>query len=110
MISWHRRGNIHEGLTLEQSQCLVRACPTEDKTNGFFVAYFERHVPSEATKKRNRNKRRALKRKGNSNIDTNNGLCIDGNEAPLNNVIQREGEGEVECSMDGPLKKKIKTK
>lgn len=38
---WKRRGHKINGLTLEQSQCLIRA-DRDDETNGFFVAYFER--------------------------------------------------------------------
>ncbi|KAI2511060.1 Pfam Nol1 Nop2 Fmu [Fragilaria crotonensis] len=38
---WKRRGHEVEGLTTEQSKCLIRA-DRGDETNGFFVAYFER--------------------------------------------------------------------
>lgn len=38
---WERRGRTIEGLTSEQSKCLIRA-DRDDATNGFFVAYFER--------------------------------------------------------------------
>jgi 25S rRNA (cytosine2278-C5)-methyltransferase len=36
---WKRRGHDHEGLTKEQSQCLIRCLP-EDGLNGFFVTLF----------------------------------------------------------------------
>jgi len=38
---WERRGNQVEGLTSEQTKCLIRA-DRDDDTNGFFVSYFER--------------------------------------------------------------------
>ena len=42
---WKRRGHEVEGLTAEQSQCLIRA-DRDDETNCFFVAYFERRDSS----------------------------------------------------------------
>jgi putative methyltransferase len=45
---WKRRGQVVEGITKEQAQCMIRADRADD-TNGFFVAYFERkgsvHTP-----------------------------------------------------------------
>jgi putative methyltransferase len=38
---WKRRGQVVEGITKEQAQCMIRADRGDD-TNGFFVAYFER--------------------------------------------------------------------
>jgi hypothetical protein len=46
--NWSRRGLIETpdgrptNLTEEQAACLVRTDPSEDRTNGFFVARFER--------------------------------------------------------------------
>ena len=39
---WTRRGHLVDGLTIEQTNCMIRA-QVEDDTNGFFVAYFERN-------------------------------------------------------------------
>ena len=39
---WKRRGFEANGLTKEQSECLIRINGMEDDTNGFFVSYFER--------------------------------------------------------------------
>lgn len=40
---WRRRGHVTAGLTQEQADCLIRADGLKgDKTNGFFVSYFER--------------------------------------------------------------------
>ena len=39
---WHRRGWEQAGLSKEQADALVRVDPHADKTNGFFVALFER--------------------------------------------------------------------
>lgn len=39
---WHRRGLAVAGADERQAACMVRADPTEDQTNGFFVAVFER--------------------------------------------------------------------
>ncbi|MES1914999.1 MAG: hypothetical protein MHM6MM_007008 [Cercozoa sp. M6MM] len=55
--AWKRRGLASfdwSGLTPEQqhcdlSECLVRACPQNDRTNGFFVAVFERIPGYEVT-------------------------------------------------------------
>ncbi|KAI0243538.1 hypothetical protein L0F63_005398 [Massospora cicadina] len=40
--SWPRRGIASARLNQEQAKCLVRCDPTQDATNGFFVALFER--------------------------------------------------------------------
>eukprot|EP00934_Nitzschia_sp_Nitz4_P006363 Nitzschia sp. Nitz4//scaffold5_size260463//138958//140505//NITZ4_000989-RA/size260463-processed-gene-0.78-mRNA-1//1//CDS//3329555361//6353//frame0 len=39
---WKRRGLACDGLSKEASDALVRVHPDEDRTNGFFVACFER--------------------------------------------------------------------
>jgi putative methyltransferase len=39
--AWARRGCAHEGLSAEESACLIRCLP-EDGMNGFFVALFRR--------------------------------------------------------------------
>lgn len=60
------------GLDEAQAACLVRADPTEDETNGFFVAVFQREVGGNASgdgfnttgsKRRNRHKNRDKKAK-----------------------------------------------
>ncbi len=42
LAHWKRRGFEADGLTKEESKCLIRANGMEDDTNGFFVSYFER--------------------------------------------------------------------
>ncbi|CAM9676915.1 unnamed protein product, partial [Choristocarpus tenellus] len=39
---WHRRGVSGNGVSDDQAQCMVRADPFEDQTNGFFVALLSR--------------------------------------------------------------------
>ncbi len=54
--SWLRRGVSHQGLSQQQSDCLVRCDPGTDRTNGFFVALFVRDfdLASVGCKKRKR--------------------------------------------------------
>ena len=42
--TWKRRGLPVEGLVSEQFQSLIRVDPSEDETNGFFVACFQRRI------------------------------------------------------------------
>ncbi len=51
MPTWPRRGVAHPDLSVEQSQCLVRACPRTDATHGFFVACFQRPAQTTTTTK-----------------------------------------------------------
>lgn len=65
---WPRRGLAVSGLDDTQAACMIRADPSEDETNGFFVAVFERDVGGAgvggATKKRrNKNKNRKKNKK-----------------------------------------------
>lgn len=46
--SWARRGQACEGLSDMDSQALIRVCPKEDNSTGFFVAYFERSYEKES--------------------------------------------------------------
>lgn len=39
---WHRRGLVAAGADEPRAACMVRTDPTQDQTNGFFVAVFER--------------------------------------------------------------------
>ena len=56
---WHRRGVECEGLTPDEAQCLVRVDPTQDNTNGFFVALFQVHSNGNKERKnKQRNRRR----------------------------------------------------
>jgi hypothetical protein len=41
LASWKRRGHAFDGLSDEESECLVR-CDPSDGANGFFVALFEK--------------------------------------------------------------------
>lgn len=61
---WPRRGLAVRGLDENQAACMVRTDPSEDETNGFFVAVFEREG-GETKKKRNRNKNKNKNRKKN---------------------------------------------
>lgn len=70
--SWSRRGwsAPKTSLSLEQSQMVIRTDPQEDKTNGFFVACFERNSMSSVEpqpavgikKKRKKPKKKTSKR------------------------------------------------
>lgn len=46
---WTRRGEESKNLSSLQAQCLVRADPLNDATNGFFVACFERDTTDKPT-------------------------------------------------------------
>jgi putative methyltransferase len=43
LASWKRRGHTSDGLSGDESKCLVR-CDPSDGANGFFVALFERRA------------------------------------------------------------------
>lgn len=72
---WPRRGLAVSGLNESQAACMVRTDPSEDETNGFFVALFEREgcgvarSGSEGTtgeaKKQRRNRHKNRKKKNN---------------------------------------------
>ena len=78
---WKRRGHDIEGLTKEQSQCLIRADRGDD-TNGFFVAYFERRGSSKPTQ---------VKGKKSGNVVVPEGLSVyEGEFASNSDVIMSE--------------------
>jgi hypothetical protein len=45
MKDWPRKGYEVDGLTKEESSCLIR-CSPEDGMNGFFITVFEKVTPS----------------------------------------------------------------
>jgi putative methyltransferase len=41
---WQRRGQPVQGLSIEQTNAMIRVDPKMDETNGFFVCCLERHI------------------------------------------------------------------
>lgn len=81
---WKRRGHEVEGLTTEQSKCMIRA-DRGDETNGFFVAYFERRD-------------KPLPRNGTTSTN--------GNVVVPTGVSLYQGEFAMKCG-DGPVEETI---
>eukprot|EP00903_Cladosiphon_okamuranus_P019714 g18116.t1 len=73
---WPRRGQVVSGLTEAQAACLVRTDPSEDETNGFFVAVFERVGGADggsSSSNSNNNNNDDDNKNNNNNNNNNNG-------------------------------------
>lgn len=99
LSKWPRRGCAVSDLDESQAACVVRTDPSEDETNGFFVAIFERErgvsgggsMGEGGTKKRRNRHKNRKKNKKKRKME----------EAGRRQGVTGEGEGEDKDEGDG---------